>query len=205
LKSDSIAFGVAGILFGLLAGWVIGSQQSRRASVVPAQQAAAQPGGAPAAENRAALLDEKQVTAFKTVAEREPSNPAPRVQLGNLYSDAERYDEAIPWYSEALKLDPKNPNVSTDLGIAYYMTNQFDRALGQFDQSLKLDPKHLKTLLNIGVVRAFGKQDLPGAQKVWEQVVAIAPQSEEAQRAQRALESIRSAHPDVGPTPTPGS
>jgi cytochrome c-type biogenesis protein CcmH/NrfG len=204
LKSDSIAFGVAGILFGLLAGWVIGSQQAKHGSLPP-PQAVAQPQGAPAAENRAALLDETQVAAFKTVAEREPSNPAPRVQLGNLYSDAERYDEAIPWYSEALKLDPKNPNVSTDLGIAYYMTNQFDKALGQFDQSLKIDPKHLKTLLNIGVVRAFGKQDLPGAQKVWEQVVAIAPQSEEAQRAQRALESIRSAHPNVGSTPAPGS
>jgi len=193
------------MLFGLLAGWVIGSQQAKQGSPLPDPQAAAQAQAAPAAENRAALLDETQVAAFKTVAEREPSNPAPRVQLGNLYSDAERYDEAIPWYSEALKLDPKNPNVSTDLGIAYYMTNQFDKALGQFDQSLKLDPKHLKTLLNIGVVRAFGKQDLPGAQKVWEQVVAIAPQSEEAQRAQRALESIRSAHPNVGSTPAPGS
>jgi tetratricopeptide (TPR) repeat protein len=204
LKSEAIAFGTAGILFGLLAGWVIGSQQARRGSQIPAPQPAVQ-SGAPTDQNRAALLDETAVAAFKTVAEREPNNPVPRVQLGNLYSDAERYDEAIKWYGEALKLDPKNPNVSTDLGIAYYMTNQFDQALGQFDQSLKIDPKHLKTLLNIGVVRAFGKQDLPGAEKVWQQVVAIAPQSEEAQRAQRALESIRSAHPTVGSTPTPGS
>ena len=28
MKSESIAFAIAGVLFGLLAGWVIGSQQA---------------------------------------------------------------------------------------------------------------------------------------------------------------------------------
>jgi hypothetical protein len=35
--------------------------------------------------------------------------------------------------------------------------------LKQFDHSLSIDPKHVKTLLNVGIVRAFGKQDLAGA------------------------------------------
>ena len=39
-------------------------------------------------------------------------------------------------------------------------SNQADRALQQFDYSLKLDPSHTKTLLNQGIVMAFGKQDL---------------------------------------------
>jgi tetratricopeptide (TPR) repeat protein len=40
------------------------------------------------------------VNALKSVAEREPASATPRVQLGNLYFDAERYDEAIKWYGE---------------------------------------------------------------------------------------------------------
>jgi hypothetical protein len=28
MKSDAIAFGIAGILFGLIAGWMMGSQQA---------------------------------------------------------------------------------------------------------------------------------------------------------------------------------
>lgn len=199
MKSDSVAFGVAGILFGLIAGWVIGSQQAALRQPAAAVQAAQATG------STAAILDQAQVNAFISVAEREPSNAAPRGQLGNLYFDAERYDDAIKWYSDALRLSPNEVEISTDLGVSYYYTNQPDKALEQFDRSLKIDPKHAKTLLNVGIVKAFGKQDLPGAQQAWEQVITLAPQSPEAQAARRALDSLRAAHPTQGAAQKPGA
>jgi tetratricopeptide (TPR) repeat protein len=199
MKSDAIAFGIAGVFFGLIAGWIIGSQQ---ATVAPGGQVAPQTASAPAPSGapptRAAVLDDTQVKALKSVADREPSNAQARTQLGNLYFDAERYEEAITWYTESLKRDPKDVNVSTDLGVCYYYTNQPDKALAQFEESLKLDPKHAKTLLNVGIVRAFGKQDLDGASKAWQQVIALAPNSPEGQAAKRALDSLQSAHPTLG-------
>jgi tetratricopeptide (TPR) repeat protein len=198
MESESIAFGVAGVVFGLIAGWVIGAQQATSRPVAGAGQPAAAAPAANAASPRAALLDESQVQALKSVAEREPSSPAPRTQLGNLYFDAERYDDAIKWYGEAVKLAPNDPNVSTDLGVSYYYTNQPDKALEQFGRSLQLDPKHTKTLLNVGIVKAFGKQDLEGAARSWQQVIQIAPDSPEGQAAKRALDSMRSAHPTQG-------
>ena len=200
MKSDAVALGIAGVLFGLIAGWIIGSQQAAARPPVEAaaQQAPASPG---AATTRAAVLDETQVNALKTVAEREASNATPRVQLGNLYFDAEKYDEAIKWYGDALKLAPNDVNVSTDLGVSYYYSNQPDKALAQFDMSLKLDPKHAKTLLNVGIVKAFGKQDLDGAGEAWKQVIALAPDSPEGQAAKRALDSLTSAHAGVARKP----
>ena len=204
MKSDNIAFGIAGVLFGLIAGWMIGSQQAAsRPGAAPAAQTQAESSAAPPAgggTTRAAVLDQTQVNALRSVAEREPSNPKPRIDLANLYFDAEKYDEAIKWYDEALKLNPKDANVSTDLGVCYYYTNQPDKALAQFDQSLKLDPKHTKTLLNVGIVKAFGKQDLTGASEAWKQVLQIAPDSPEGQAAKRALDSLKSAHPGGPPT-----
>jgi tetratricopeptide (TPR) repeat protein len=201
MKSDAIAFGIAGIVFGLLAGWIIGSQQAgMRPGIAPPvvqQQAAAAPASGSGA-TRAAILDEAQVNALKSVAAREASNATPRVQLGNLYFDAERYEDAIKWYEEAVKLSPNDVNLSTDLGVSYYYLNQADRALEQFNRSLKLDPKHAKTLLNLGIVKAFGKQDLQGASEAWQQVITLAPQSPEAQAAKRALDSLQSAHPGSG-------
>ena len=206
MKSDAIAFGVAGVVFGLIAGWIIGSQQAggREAGPAPAASAAA-PAPAPASAPPPPLLDESKVTAFKTMADREPANPKPRAELGNLYFDSEKYDDAIKWYGDALKLAPNDVNVSTDLGVSYYYTNQADKALEQFAHSLQLDPKHAKTLLNVGVVKAFGKQDLPGAVEAWEKVVQLAPESPEAQAAKRALDSLRSAHPGGAPAGKPGA
>ena len=131
-------------------------------------------------------------------ASAEPRNPAPRIELGNLYFDAEQYQEAARWYQEALSIDPSNADVSTDLGVSFYYLNEPDRALAQFDKSLAIDPAHAKTLLNIGIVRAFGKQDLKGAAEVWQKVVTLAPASEEARAARQALDGLRSAHPDLG-------
>ena len=202
MKNDAIAFGIAGILFGLIAGWIIGSQQAlqtpRAIAPAVAQQAAPAAPASGSPTTRAAVLDDTQVNALKGVAEREPRNAAPRAQLGNLFFDAERYDDAIKWYTDALKLAPTDPNVSTDLGVCYYYTNQPDKALEQFQHSLKLDPKHIKTLLNVGIVKAFGKQDLEGAAQAWQQVLQLAPDSSEGQAAKRALDSMRSAHPGVG-------
>ena len=198
MKSDAVAFGIAGVLFGLIAGWIIGAQQSgvRPPPPAPVQQTAAgapTSGGAPA--TRAAVLDETQVNALKAVAQREPSNAVPRAQLGNLYFDAERYDEAIKWYGDSLRLAPNDVNVSTDLGVCYYYSNLPDKALEQFQHSLTIDSKHPKTLLNVGIVRAFGKQDLDGAAQAWREVIALAPDGPEGQAAKRALESLQSAHP----------
>jgi len=205
MKTEAIAFGIAGMLFGLIAGWIIGAQQAQRrpAPAVPAAVAAPAPaqGDAP----RPVALDEAKVSAFKSMAEREPSNPKPRVDLGDLYFDAARYDDAISWYANALKLAPNDVDVSTDLGMSYYYTNQTDKALAQLSHSLAINPKHTKTLLNVGIVRAVGKQDLDGAQDAWQQAIQAAPESPEGQAAKRLLETIRSAHPATGTAPKPGA
>jgi cytochrome c-type biogenesis protein CcmH/NrfG len=206
MKPDSIAFGVAGVVFGLLAGWIIGSQQATLGTATAPAAAAAAPASAPVTSTPApAVLDESRVRALQTVAEQQPANAQPRVELGNLYFDAERYTDAIKWYSDAFRIDPKDVNVSTDLGVSYYYTNQPDLALQQFDESLKIDPKHTKTLLNMGIVRAFGKQDLTGAEQAWQQVIELDPNGAEGQAAKRALDSLRSAHPGGTPVGKPGA
>jgi cytochrome c-type biogenesis protein CcmH/NrfG len=199
MRADSIAFALSGILFGVIVGWILGSQQATQ----PTTAAAGPPAAATApAEGRqpAPPLDETRLKTLVASAGSEPTNPAPRVQLGNLYFDAERYTDAVQWYEDALRLNPKDANVSTDLGVAYYYTNEPDKAIGQFEQSLKVDPAHTKTMLNMGIVKAFGKQDLAGASAAWQQVIATAPNSPEAQAARKALEGLQQAHPGGGPS-----
>ncbi len=196
-------FGIAGVFFGVLVGWIIGSQQT-----APVRQAAAASTEAQSPQAQARTtppLDESRAAALKSKADSNPRDAATRVELGNLYFDHDRFSDAIRWYQDALTLDPKNADVSTDLGIAYYYMNQPDAALKQFERSLAIDARHTKTLLNIGIVRAFGKQDLEGAVRAWERVIEIAPSSSEAATARQALAGLRSAHPDTSGGSSPGA
>jgi tetratricopeptide (TPR) repeat protein len=152
-------------------------------------------------------LDVQRAMALERDAKARPTDVAVRVELGNLYYDSRRFEQAIPWYEEAHRLSPKDVNVSTDLAVGYYYINQPDKALAQIAKSLAIDPKHLKTLLNQGIIRAFGKQDLVGAQESWEKVVQIAPDSPEAARARQGLDGLRAAHgnaPQSSPPPAGG-
>jgi len=199
MKAESIVFAIAGMCFGVILGWVLGTQQGTARVVAPtgAPQQAAQAGGAAPA---APALDEAKVQGLLTILNSDPKNAGALVQLGNTYFDAERYGDAIKYYEQSLAVDPANVDASTDLGVSYYYSNRPDDALKQFEVSLKQNPRHTKTLLNKGIVLAFGKQDLEGASFVWNQVVDLAPGSPEADAARRGLEGIAASR-GGGPAP----
>ncbi len=204
MKAQSIVFAIAGAFFGLIVGWILGAQQASPARM-PVQATAPPEQTQQASTAAPKAVDERQAQTLRAAAERDPRDEQARVQLANLYFDAERYDEATRWYEQALTINPKDVNASTDLAVSYYYLNQTDRALKQFDYSLNVDPRHAKTLLNRGIVLAFGKQDLQAAAASWEKVIEVAPGTPEAQAAKRALDSLRSAHPGLtGAAPAEG-
>jgi tetratricopeptide (TPR) repeat protein len=178
--------------FGIILGWVIAVQQRPEQPAAPAASTTAAGAEQPPAR-QAPPLNQAAVDAQLLIFKNDPKNAGAALQLGNLYFDAERYADAIKWYEESLSLDPKNPDASTDLGISYYYSGQTDRALKQFENSLSIDPQHTKTMLNQGIVLAFGKQDLAAAEAAWKKLVAISPDSPEGQAAKRALDGIAAA------------
>ena len=124
MKLESVVYAVSGVFFGLIVGWIIGSQLAQNAprprtiQSEPAPQAAA-----PSPETNTpapAILDETKVQALQAVVARDSKNASARGQLGDLYYDAGRYPDAIKWYEESLALNPKDVNVSTDLGVSDY-------------------------------------------------------------------------------------
>jgi tetratricopeptide (TPR) repeat protein len=198
MKLDAVVYTVAGMAFGVILGWVIGAQQLGRTAQVPAApqpiSQSAPAAGQPAAGGRAApTLDQGKVDELTAAINTDPKNATAIVQLANVYFDAERFTDAISWYEKAVALEPKNADVSTDLGVSYYYTNRTDEALKRFEESLRINPNHTKTLLNKGIVLAFGKEDLKGAAAQWQKVVELAPGTPEGEAAKRALEGVAAA------------
>jgi tetratricopeptide (TPR) repeat protein len=193
MKLESAVFAVAGMCFGIILGWVIGTQQARSSGAAPAAPAAQASQGGGNTQRQAPPLDEARVQSLSTILKSDPNNAKASLELANAYFDAERWNDAITWYERTVKLEPSNVDANTDLGVAYYYVNRTDEALATFERSLRLDPKHTKTLLNKGIVLAFGKEDLLAASSEWKKVVELAPESPEGQAARRALEGVAAA------------
>src|SRR5262245_66326708 len=95
MKADSIAYVIAGMCFGVILGWIIGTQQARRPAPAPAAQATGAEGQTAGNPQQAPALDEGRVQALTTIIKSDQKNLDAVVQLGNTYLDAERWLDAI--------------------------------------------------------------------------------------------------------------
>src|SRR5262245_34276621 len=103
--------GVAGVFFGVLVGWIIGSQAGGPEPAAAASSAApSQPSAATSGQQQPLPLDESRASAMKATAQQNPADAVTRAQLGDMYFDAGRFPEAAQWYEAALKIQPKDPN-----------------------------------------------------------------------------------------------
>ena len=199
-RTEPLPLAVSLVLAVGLMGWIVWSQRPEPPPAAAEARAAPAPAPAEAPPEpdvpEPLPIDEDRAAALRAAADEAPDDVQSRVDLGNLYHEARRFEDAAPWFEAALALSPDLVEVSTDLGVAYFYQGSVDRALAQFDRSLEIDAAHAGTLLNIGIVRAFGKQDLAGAIEVWEELQRIAPDTLEAFAAADAIERLRAAgHP----------
>jgi tetratricopeptide (TPR) repeat protein len=92
-------------------------------------------------------LDLRQIeTLLKTSLALDTKFADAHLQLGNLYSDQNRYAEAVPEYEKARELDPDLADVRYRLGQAYVRTGQKDRAQEEFAIYQKIREQHLAEL-----------------------------------------------------------
>jgi cytochrome c-type biogenesis protein CcmH/NrfG len=178
--------GVAGVLFGIILGYMVGVSRQPTLSVPVTTAAAATP-AAPAG-----VANEQELQAYRNILQTDPKNLRANVELGNRLYDAGRYADAIPYYQQAFTIEPRNVNVSTDLATALYYAGRADEALAQFDKSLAIDPKHGQTLFNLGVVKRDARNDPKGAIATWERLLTSVPDYPDAGKVRTMIAELKS-------------
>ena len=178
--------GVAGILFGIIVGYILGAGNGPAATAMTAAPHSQ-------ASPHVHLVDEGELQALRNILKDDPKNVKAVTTLGNKLYDAGRFDEAIPYYRQALELQPNDVNISTDLATAMYYAGNADEALAQLERSLKIDPKHGQTLFNQGIIRRDGKKDRAGAVEAWERLLKVNPEYPEAARVRTLITETRTA------------
>jgi cytochrome c-type biogenesis protein CcmH/NrfG len=185
----ALVSGIAGILFGIIVGYLIATQQT--APGAAAAGIAIPAGHPPMAGAQAPVVNEQELQAYRDILEADPENTRAATELANRLYDAGRFSEAIAHYQQVFAADPRNVHVSTDLGTALWYTGRADDAIAQFEKSLAVEATHPQTLFNMGIVRAEGKQDYAGAVQAWEQLLTSNPTYPEADRVRRLIDDAK--------------
>ena len=118
---------------------------------------------------------EEMIAALKEETVQRPDNAEAWIQLGNVYFDAGRYNEAVNAYERAVELDPNKPDVWTDLGVMYRRTKRPERAVDAFGKAMALNPEHKTARFNTGVVLMFDLDKREEALSIWKSLLEIDP------------------------------
>jgi tetratricopeptide (TPR) repeat protein len=112
-------------------------------------------------------------------------------ELGDVYFESGRYQEAIQTYEKAIAVNPMCADCLNDKGLAMYFTGNPEGALASFDKATQVAPEYVNAWLSKGYVLVVEKR-YEEAIAPLNKVKELAPQSAMAMEADRFLQMAMS-------------
>jgi RNA polymerase subunit RPABC4/transcription elongation factor Spt4 len=103
--------------------------------------------------------------------------------------ERENFKEAARLFEQAALAAPGNASYRVNLGVALAEMGEEAGALSAYRQALQVNPGELSAYLNMGYL--YNQQERQNeARELWEKVIALAPDSEEAREARENLKDL---------------
>lgn len=160
------------VLFALLQGCATtGAKKTAKAptAAVTHQAAVVTPGQKADFDAAMALVEKKEydkaAELFAKVAEEEPNNAIPRINLALAYEKLGKMKKAEESLKEAIKIDPDNPVADNEYALLYRKTGRFKEARALYEKTLEKYPHFIMMHKNLGVLCDLYLQDYACALK----------------------------------------
>ncbi|MGO9519919.1 MAG: tetratricopeptide repeat protein [Candidatus Korobacteraceae bacterium] len=171
------------LLIGALVGYLIRGSADPAGQPAPAagmQQSASTPPPGMGQQRMPTLDDlkrmaDKQAEPLAAKLKTDPKNVELLYKTGLTYKAAHQFKEAMAYFQKALEVEPGNVPIRTEMASCMYYTGDVDGALAELNKALSYDPKHAGTLMNIGIIKWKGKNDVPGAIAAWQTLLKLNP------------------------------
>jgi tetratricopeptide (TPR) repeat protein len=156
MNKENTLFSIIGVLLGFVAGFVFANTANQRGLVAPAAQAQQVQGLPPdhppidGAAQRPAV-DPSLVRDAEKLAESSPDNFDAQAKAGELNYEAQRFDQAINFWTRASRLKPDNYDVLVALGNANYDAQKFAEAERWYAQALSKKPDEVNVRTDYGL------------------------------------------------------
>ncbi len=112
--------------------------------------------------------------AYKRALRYDPHNAKVNANLGVIYEQLGRLEDAERHLRQASSVEPDNASVHNNLGVVLYRMGEHDAALIELNRTLSLDPGRLDAYTNKGLIfTRWGRYE--DAQRAFMQVLALNP------------------------------
>jgi Flp pilus assembly protein TadD len=134
------------------------------------------------------------ITAYQATLKLQPDKAGAYTNIGVVYYQTNKLDEAIGQFEQALKLDAQDAETHYLLGAAYVQKDNVAKAEAEFNTALGLKPELAPAHIGLGNIYLLS-QKFDQAVASLEKAIALQPDSPEA------LFALGQAYASVGRTP----
>jgi tetratricopeptide (TPR) repeat protein len=126
--------------------------------------------------------NEKAIKEFDYVLDQDDKYYDAYYNLGLVYLDEERFNDALLMFNKTVNIAPKDYKGHVQLGITYRNLNMFDDATKALETANQLNPANSDIIYQIGLV-AEAKGDLKAAADIYKDALQYDPLFEDASNA----------------------
>lgn len=196
MTRDNLLFGIIGLLFGFIIGFLFAASMNQRygpgaptaasSGQMPTDHPAlGNSGGAPASGNMQA-----EVTAQIEKARSEPKNFEAQVKAAELYYQIQRYDPAIEFLLKANQLKPDDYQTIVALGLVNLDAGHYDVAEKWYKAALLQKKDDVAALAGLAAA-TLGKGDAKAAAEAIANLEKVDPTSEDLPQFKEKLASLK--------------
>jgi tetratricopeptide (TPR) repeat protein len=160
MNKENVLFSIVGVLLGFIVGFVF-ANTANRAGVAPqaAGVAAAQqqleglPPGHPEVDpsQMRPKVDEAALAAAVKLAEEQQDNFAAQTNAATLSAQADRYDDAVKFYTRANRSKPEDYETLVSLGNTLFDAEKLEEAEKWYAAALAKNPKDVNVRTDFGL------------------------------------------------------
>ncbi len=130
--------------------------------------------------------EDKAIETLALAAEAGKNKPNQRdnlydtyLQLGRLYAQTKKNDDAVAAYQQALAINPQGEDALANIALIYHQQNDADHAITYLEKLVKLDPDHFQANYLLGL-NYFKKKQYDKMEAAYKRAIAVKPDLAEA-------------------------
>lgn len=126
---------------------------------------------------------------YQKVLVIEPGTPEIYENIGALYFNLRRLDDAELYFTEAAKINPGSFVSYVNLGHIYLVQEDLGQALAYYTKALEIRPNLIDALYHAGLAE-FKRKNLAEAAGYWKRILAVDPDHQPALQGLKAISDL---------------